>query len=369
MSNQTDRGDFLKVVPPHLLAILQRKQLAYRAHVLATRPEYPDPADLPFMDTEEVLRRGFTGHALDGLLGFELRKHDLRKKGRRGHRQSQGTRKSKGESSSSKSGVRGKTLPNPFTIADEVSEIIKKYGLQSVQGRTTGPIVQAEQNLLFGNEGKINYYALSFQQLIPLANIWGLVEVAPSGVAAFERLTGYTGICSKENNRDQAVGFLIDTDRLKIRNSYSINEVANVQGIADLRPALVVELEDRVTGEQFWKAVIHLKSMRGGERVTAAVRYQQCQILAEKLSGKGSICGDWNCKLPDAPEVEPLREAGFVLLDETSTEETHSMGSRLDGIFTIGLPAPLGEITLIPWFKLLSCGRSFTDHAALFAES
>ena len=84
--------------------------------------------------------------------------------------------------------------------------------------------------------------------------------------------------------------------RLKVLNQISYDEVANVQGVPDLRPAFRLDLEDTVTGDKFAVVVVHLKSMRGGPQVSGKVRYQQCAIMATKL-GKGFvgvIAGDWN---------------------------------------------------------------------------
>jgi hypothetical protein len=367
--NSKTKGDkpaFLTEVPANQLAILIKKQLEYRDHVNATRVQYPDPDELPLLGPDAIVKLGFDDHDLGDLLGSQL--HDRGRKGRRPRRQPQGGNKGGGSGKSgggNKGGGRGKTLPNPATVDSEVAQLIAQNGLQPVQGVMTGPVVHSEQNLEFGDQSKIKYFAKTYQRLIPLAHIWGLVEVGQTGAQELEKLTGYKAICSKENNRGQAVALLIDTARIEILKTYEIDAVATVQGVPDLRPALVAEVRDKATGETFWVAVIHLKSMRGGEQVTAAVRYQQCQILAQKLSGKGIIMGDWNCKLPNVHDVDPLYQAGYVLVDKGDTRSTQAMGGRLDAFFTIGLPRPLGKITLIPWFSLLSSGRGFTDHGLL----
>jgi hypothetical protein len=205
------------------------------------------------------------------------------------------------------------------------------------------------------------------------------IEVSPKGIAVMGNITGYASHVSQANNRQQAVGFLVHK-RLKVLKVTEYSNVANVFGIPDLRSAFRLDLEDTTTGIKFSVVVVHLKSMRGGEAKTDPVAIQQCKELVKSL-GSGlalplpavgnlrvfpwfknpklgrsftdhALClatlrldkvtcvsgdlivvaGDWNRKLDSTKALDPLYQAGWLLIYKRDKTGTQIMGpSRLDG--------------------------------------
>jgi endonuclease/exonuclease/phosphatase family metal-dependent hydrolase len=193
-----------------------------------------------------------------------------------------------------------------------------------------------------------------------------LSEVDPAAIKQWASDVGFTAVTSVANTRGQAVALLIHP-RLKVLKTYTIDEIASVQGIPDLRPALCADVEDTATGDKFTLVVVHLKSMRGGQTVTAKVRYRQCELLAQKLGStfSGYIAGDWNLILddPNVTDADPLKNAKFFLVYPNDHTPTQAMGSRIDGFFRRSIKHKVGKYQTRQYWKYTGVGRNFSDHA------
>ncbi len=374
------------------VARLNAVNAKYNEELAANRPEYPVAdestlADILLGNTsplaavgghEAIKALGWSDHQLDITLDDleDYRGGRRRQRGNRGNRggnqqRSRGGSKSGGsKSGGSKGGGRtgGGTLLNPAIVLASVKAKIASTGLKPVG--MTGKLVHGAQNFEMLTEAKAKWFGDSYKEFIPLAHVWIAVEIGKDGLEEIARQTGYTAYCSADNSRgNQAVGILVHP-RVKVKGVTIIQEVANVQGVGDLRPVLVLECEDTGTDadpkdKEFKAAAVHLKSMRGGEATTAAVRYQQCQIIAQKLTGKVIIGGDWNMKLPTVKDYSPMTAAGYKLVDPGDSRNTHSMGSRLDAFFTLTFVTQLKGISLLDWFSDPTIGRGLTDHAGI----
>jgi hypothetical protein len=356
----------------------------YNRQLAESRPEYPETDESTLTDIllgntsplaavggqEAIKALGWSDHQLDISLDDldDYRGGRRRNRGNRGGGQQQRSRG--GNRGGNKGGGRtgGGTLLNPAIVLASVKAKIASTGLKPVG--MTGKLVHGAQNFEMLTLAKAKWFMDSYKEYIPLAHSWACVEIGKDGLEEVGRQTGYTAICSADNSRgNQAVGVLLHP-RLKVLKSYTIDEVANVQGVNDLRPVLVVEVEDTSADADpndkvYSIAVVHLKSMRGGVQTTAAVRYQQCQIIANKLTGKVIIGGDWNMILPNVTDYAPLKQAGYLLVDPGDTRNTHIMGSRLDAFFTLSFASVLKGIKLMDWFSDPTIGRGLTDHAAI----
>lgn len=271
-----------------------------------------------------------------------------------------------------KGGKGGKApkLPNPKTVHAEVAKSLAGIPLAGM----TGNIALAEFNGEFLDVSKARYFRDTYVEMFSRFHIVWLEEMEPAGVhqlaTDLTAATGYTytGVAGTANTRNQAVGFLVH-ERFEILAQHEYHQVANVQGIPDLRPALRLDLRDKTTGETFSVVVLHLKSMRGGPQVTAAVRYKQLEIL-EKLLGpnfKGIVGGDMNFILddPKLKDGDPLKKNGFVLFMPNDHTATQSMGSRIDGWFLKGMTRPVKFYQVRAFFRNPNITRAFSDHALL----
>ncbi|CAN5635259.1 hypothetical protein BH10CYA1_BH10CYA1_45500 [soil metagenome] len=365
------------------VARLNKVNAAYTAELLATRPVYPE---LPVQSLTDILlgnttalsavggleaitQLGWSDHQLDITLDDLQDYRGGRRRGNRGGGQQQRSRGgSKGGSSKGGGRTGGGTLLNPAIVLASIKTKIASTGLKPVG--MTGKLVHGAQNFEMLTQAKAKWFGDSYKEFIPLAHVWICVEIGKDGLEEIARQTGYTAYCSADNSRgNQAVGILVHP-RLKVLGQTIIQEVADVQGVGDLRPVLVLELEDTSPDadpkdKTFKAAAVHLKSMRGGEATTAAVRYQQCQIIANKLTGKVLIGGDWNMKLPGIKDYSPMTAAGWLLVDAGDSRNTHIMGSRLDAFFTLTFITQLKGIKLLDWFSDATIGRGLTDHAGI----
>ncbi|GEM_PF-3454597 len=348
-------------VPAHHLALFHKRRAEQIERQKAEKVIYPPKEKLPVLTELHIQKLGFTDHDLHDILGSGLP-----------------AAKAKGKGSGGKGGG-GRKLPNPNVVATEVKAEIAKSGLTPVG--MDGDVVWGEHNLEFCDKSKVQYFDDAYKAIIPLAHIWLLAEVSADGVAELAKITGYVGFCGDENSRGQASGILIHPDRFEVMGEMEQIDITNIQGTQDLRKAPIVHLKDKgtrtdsatgekITGEQFWACSVHLKSMRGGEQVTASIRKQQADILARELSGAGCVGGDWNCKFPNAfsQDLVSLKNAGFILDDPTNNLWTQAMGSWLDAFLTLDVPKALGKMTIIKWWQKLSSGRAFTDHAMVTSK-
>lgn len=371
---------------PKQVARLNAVNAAYNAELAANMPVYPDPDESTLTDIllgftnplaavgglDAIKALGWSNHQLDVTLADLEDYRGGRRRGNRGNRGNRGGNQQQQPRSrgGNKGGGRpgGGTLLNPAIVLASIRARIASVGLKPVG--MTGKLVHGAQNFEMLTAAKAKWFGDSYKEIIPLAHVWICVEVGKDGLEEIARMTGYTAYCSADNSRgNQAVGILVHP-RLKVLGQSIIQEVADVQGVGDLRPVLVLELEDTSPDADpkdkiFKAAAVHLKSMRGGEATTAAVRYQQCQIIAQKLSGKTIIGGDWNMKLPSVKDYSPMTAAGWQLVDPGDSRNTHSMGSRLDAFFTLTFVTQLKGIKLLDWFADPTIGRGLTDHAGI----
>lgn len=263
---------------------------------------------------------------------------------------------------------RGKGKGKPVASPQQVHAEIKKALAKMPLAGNDGPLVIGEQNAEFGNASKASYYAAAYTEIVTRHHLLFWEEVDFNFLQTVAKANNLKFWCSKQNSRGQAVGFLWN-ERLKMVSYDEWHEVANVQGVPDLRPALVLTFRDTTTGFVFTAIVVHLKSMRGGPVVTAPIRYQQCQILANKIQANGLtnviLGGDWNFFVNTGTDAQPLTSIGAKLVYPGDTTSTQAMGGRLDAFYTYKLACKLGAYKVRNWWKIQSIGRSFTDHGLL----
>jgi hypothetical protein len=348
-------------LPEHVRQRLIAVENQYTDYCLENRREYPDPNDPDADEADLVL-------SPQGILvpsGTKSFMQSARGKNRR--RRSRG--KNKG-SSGSKGGNRNKAkggsqkLPNPQVVASEVATTLA--GLP--KAGTKGNLHVLEFNALFLDVSKAKYYEDAYKEIVLRGHVSFWIEVESAALQHLASVTGYTSYCSKSNNRKQAVGFLVHP-RLKVLSVTEYTQVANVQGIPDLRPAYCLELQDTTTGLVFKVVVVHQKSMRGGQQSTSSVRYQQNDVLQQVLgiSFAGIVGGDWNCFLsdPKVTDCDPLKNNGFVLVYPNDKTATHAMGGRIDGWFVKGMTCKIGKLKVHQFWRNTNITRNFSDHALL----
>ncbi len=343
--------------PDHLLTDFEVQQLseksrAYTEEANAGRVVYPDPDELPFEEITlgHALEHGFVGitDTIDLSLFSKNRGNRGRNKGNKG-----------GKKGGNKGG--GRQLPNPVTIEKEVARMMAN--MQPVD--MTGNLIFGEGNWEFGDVTKAKFFAGSYKLIFERHHLMFNSEVDDGFLQSIaNNLPGYKAYTSVENNRHQAVGFVVHP-RLKVLGSpISYDKVANVQGVPDLRPAFRLDLEDTATGEQFAAVVVHLKSMRGGPAVSGKVRVQQCAIIVKELGPKfsGVIAGDWNTFIDRPQDLQPLLNAGYKIIYPNDTQGTHAMGSRLDAFVKLNF-GPIGNLSVRQFYANPAITRAFTDHA------
>lgn len=272
-------------------------------------------------------------------------------------------KKQGGKGGSGKGGGGRQQQASPQVV---LAEVQKAFAGVSAVGHN-GPLVFGEFNAEFGNASKANFYATSYAEIVKRHHLLFCEEVDFNFLQTVGKANSYGYFCCKANSRGQAVGFLVHPRLRVIGQPTEYSQVANVQGIPDLRPAYRLDLEDKTTGYKFSVVVVHLKSMRGGPKVTAPVRYQQCQIIAQVLGSSKEIilAGDFNTFLNNTTDTQPLTQAGFKLVFPGDNTSTQSMGGRLDGFFTYQLTAKLGFYQIRNWWKNKKLGRSLSDHGLL----
>lgn len=314
-------------------AEIRRLQNEYSDYVRQNAPRYPHPDQFESLSPEEIVKRGFYHPDAENA---EILKTFSDKK--------------------------PAPLPDAKVVAAEVGKVLKDMPL----ARTTGDLKIGEWNMEFLTGDKAKYFRDTYKQIIPRHHLLFVEEANTEGLRQIAQDTGYNFLVSRENSRGQAVGFLINP-RLKIDGSQSIDSVAQVGNIPDLRPALKVDLTDSSTGENLSAVVVHLKSMRGGETHTAPIRTAQAQTLADSLGPnfKGIIAGDWNTFLDKTQDLNPLKNAGFKIANAGDSRTTQAMGGRLDGFMYKGLNGSLGPENINPFFKNPLITRGLSDHALL----
>jgi hypothetical protein len=262
---------------------------------------------------------------------------------------------------------------NPQVVHSLIKKAIAASGLKPVG--LDGPIVRAVHNFEFLTGEKAAWFIDALAEIIPLAHIWSCAEVTEAGIKKIAERTGYEYVVSVENNRGQAVAVMWDPRRVQKLGTWSIDSVAEVQGVKDLRPVIGVDLMDKSPKtpsqfKKFWAASGHMKSMRGGEEASGIVRHLQNQLAAEGLKdrGAGALGMDSNSKLATEQgdwETSPLTDSGLLLVGPDDHRATQTMMSRLDGLWARGFEHVLLIIAQLNWFEDPALGRSLTDHGAL----
>lgn len=347
-------GVELEPLRPQDLAKLIKAEEAYTAHVLATRPVYPRPEQFHTLNEKQVLKRGFLGKqdviSADDLGGILFAK---------------GGKKNKG-----KGGPGNRTLPSPQAVFSAVQGLVSSRRVVAGNAGMTGDLVMWEQNFEFGDPAKAKYFEDSYRLIVERAHLIFASEVDPGFLAHLATLSpGYKSYCCKPNTRNQAVGFVLH-ERFDVLSVTSHDAVASVQGVPDLRPAYELELKDKVTGKVRKYIVVHLKSMRGGPQVSGVVRRNQCTIMAHLLKGAPEVllAGDWNTFLDSTKDLDPLKAAGFAVVEPNDTRGTHTMGGRLDGYLqrgvTVSKPMDVVQINYLPGLPV----RAITDHASCIID-
>ena len=265
--------------------------------------------------------------------------------------------------------------PNPEVVASEV----KTYYVGVPYAGITGDLAISAWNMLNADNSKVDFYAKAIKEIILHFHIICLEEVSPEAVGKIASQTGYESHASYANSRGQAVGILTYPGRLEVLGSGMYTDIADVQGIPDLRPALWVTVRDKVTDVVFTIVVVHLKSMRGGVEATSIVRREQIEKLVRDIGPDfvGIIGGDFNFPVnnPNFKEAEPFYQAGFTLVAKGDTRMTQSLGSRLDAFFFKGFPVKtekaqmeIGCYEVRPYFLNRNITRQFSDHATISAH-
>lgn len=307
---------------------------------------YPDPEELEKITGEQLASLGF-----DGDFDYQVDILNARKKRRKT------ARKQKTASGKPR-------IADPVMVHEKVSLYLEDFPEAGVDGN----LRMASFNMEFLDDSKARFFEASYREILSRHHVLFGSEVAPSGLAELARITGYEYYCSVENNRNQAVGFLLHPRLVIVGEPVNYHEVAEVEGIPNLRPAFRIDVVDSATAENHSFVVVHQKSMRGGPKGTAKIRYRQNQALAEALGTEfcGTIAGDFNTFLGSTEDTDPLSNSGFQLLSPGDESPTHIMGGRLDGFFTRDCQV-VGDYKVRNFWRSLR--RDLSDHGCLTAEN
>lgn len=349
-----------EVSPGHLRRIIELDK-QHTEEVLASRVVYPDPSDFDEIELPTLEELGFAEKVDFDIAEIEI----LYGRGSRRRRRSRNRKKdrrNKNRNRNKGGGGRGRKLPNPNTVAAEAKAIMANIP----DVGNTGNIVSGSWNLEFLDASKARYFLETYKIVVPKHHIIFASEVTQAGLDVIANALGWKAFASVENNRNQAVGFLVHPRLEVLGKPISYDEVATVQGIPNLRPAFRLNLRDTATGEEFAAVVNHLKSMRGGPKVTGPVRRQQCKKIAEALGPDfvGLVGGDWNTHLGNTTDTDPLTNAGFKLVCPNDRTATQSMGSRLDGYFKLNA-GHVGRMRVFNFWKNTKITRALSDHGVV----
>ncbi|MBS1984995.1 MAG: hypothetical protein JST16_12570 [Bdellovibrionales bacterium] len=355
-------GPELEMLRPQDLAKLIKAENEYTAHVIATRPVYPTNQEhFDKLTPKQVKKLGFLGKS-DVISADDLPDILYARGGRN---------KNKGKG---KGGPGNRALPSASAVLSAMQQVIGNRRIVAGAAGMKGDIVMWEQNFEFGDPQKAKYFEDSYRLIVERSHIIFASEVDPGFLQHLATLApGYSSYCCKPNTRNQAVGFVVH-NRLKVIKVTSHDAVANVQGVPDLRPAYELEVEDTATGARRKYIVVHLKSMRGGPQVSGVVRRNQCKIIAHVLNGETVeivLAGDWNTFGDKTTDLDPLKQAGFAIVDPSDTRGTHTMGGRLDFYVQRGMDAKIvGKPDVLDTNRLPGLPvRAITDHNSVVLET
>jgi hypothetical protein len=257
-------------------------------------------------------------------------------------------------------------LPDAKRVASEVRA--KLSNLAKVSDAKDALLIGA-WNMLFLNAFKAKYFIDSYREVLSCHHLLAVEEVNFQALSIIGRACGYGYFASTANSRGQAVGFLLHP-RLEVLKCVEYPQITGIFGIPDLRPALRLDLYDSVSGQKFTVVVVHLKSMRGGSKITGLVRFRQLQKLAEQIGDATDptlILGDFNCHLNNTGNISPLIESGFSLFEADDQTATQVMGGRLDGVVqkNLQLALQLSDYSVNNFWSNKIIGGSLSDHALL----
>lgn len=351
--------------PAHLARIIaeEKKQTEW---ILNNKIFYPDPKTVPATKLLPTLPAHFSFPSdIDNFFsGDRMDYFNRRNKKNKGGKQGGG--KGGGKQGGNGGGSGGGKLPNPQLVHQVVSTMLAGVPLAGL----TGDLRIFETNIENANVTKIAFFANSYVEIGTRAHAWMIEECDSAAAKKLAALLGYQCASSDENSRGQAIHILWNDGRLEKTDMKIYKSIANVQGIPDLRPALRVDFKDKVTGKEFGLVCLHLKSMRGGPKVTSVVRHKQFVLLAQDLGTefKGLVGGDLNYPLnnPQFQEGDPMYQAGYKLVAPNDSQATQIIGSRIDGFFERGMEFEVDLYQVFPYFTQI--GRAFTDHASLSVD-
>ena len=373
----------LDELPQHLLDALIEKTKAHTAVTVANLKKHPDRHEHAKLVKQGLAsyhdpREGFTFPSEatniigslepDDFRGGRNRNRRNRNQGNQGGNggRSQGSPKGKSKGKTGGGGSGPKVMDPKVVLA-----AVQQHFVNLPYAGMTGNLQIGDFNGEFLDDTKYRFYADSYKELLTHFHVQLLSEIDPNIKPEIEKIPGYKFFPSQANTRHQAVGIAVNTNRLEVVGGPTIyNSVANVQGIPDLRPALRLDLRDKVTNVTFSVVVLHLKSMRGGPAVSGVVRRKQFALLVQDLGPDfaGFCGGDLNYIINDKSltDPQPMFNAGFVLVEPNDTQATHSGGSRLDGLFYRGLTVGVDFYRVFAVFSQI--GRTWSDHAPTKVE-
>lgn len=363
-SDQTKKPVVRETVPEGWLKQIIEADEAHTEEVLASRVEYPDPEDYVDLDAPALEKLGFAEKVDFDPEEIEMLYGRGSSRKRRNRRRKKDRRNKSGSKNRSGGGHGGRKLPNPKAVAAEVRAIMGNIK----QVDNSGNLVFSSWNMEFLDASKARFFLETYEIVVPQNHLIACSEITQAGLDVIANAVGYKAYASVENNRNQAVGFLVHPRLRVIGSPVSYDEVGTVQGIPNLRPAFRLNLEDTVTGDKFCAIVVHLKSMRGGPKKTGPVRRQQCHKLAEALKHDDDavfIGGDWNTFLDNTTDTDPLENEGFTLVNPKDTTPTQSMGSRLDGFYKRDTGSPVGRLRVFNLWQNTKITRALSDHGVV----
>ncbi len=261
-----------------------------------------------------------------------------------------------------------KQLPDWRWVERALIELMQGYHLAD---DVSGNLVYGEFNMEFGDDRKARWFLGAYKQIFWRHHIMALEEVRPDAVETICKALGYTGYCTNPNSRGQGVAVIFNHNRLElVSDPFEVMEIVGVQGIPQLRPAMVVQVRDKVTAKEFGFAAVHLKSMLGGEEETAPVRAEQIEKLLARLgpAWNGILAGDWNFHMERAKlEMAAMAKGGFKLVG-AGADSTQERGGRIDGFYSRGMGTLVHHATK-PLWKIKNVKRGFSDHGLTRCQS
>jgi hypothetical protein len=226
----------------------------------------------------------------------------------------------------------------------------------------------ATHNAFYGNKEKAQSLLPVYREFVTRHHLLAWQEVDQNfleQVAATSK--DYRAYITDANSRGQAIGFTVHR-RLEVVKTVIYNQLQNIMGVPDLRPALRLDLCDTNTGLRTTAIVIHYKSDHGGGLRARPVRHQQAkaQIEATQIRDEFVIClGDYNQYLGVSADTDPLLADGYSLHPRYDRTSTHANGGRIDGMFVKNVPSnvKITRYKVLRFWRNDKIGCILSDHA------